>query len=249
MFDLLSPELRPFIGVTGLALVFLAFASLIQRMQRWQEQKYARSQRLMRGARILEHVRQSQGSFALPRDVSTFCDNELLVRYRMLAAMVPGLEGIEERIRQAERDVRGDGHDSRPDRSPEDIGDLAQLEAYGSALSALLEFFATQRPVTDATGARVGQLRERLRILRAQVYFRLYYRRVLASAREGDWRDARSAAAELVEWQRIKAPPNPDGDEVYRQAVELYRYISCRQLPTAVPADQEVEPGRAGTEG
>jgi hypothetical protein len=237
VLELVSPEFRPFLGVGGLVLVSVAFVGLVQRYQDWQRRRLVRSRRLLGGAELLERARRDLGSRPLPEPVARFFRDELLARYRLLHGMFPRLEGLESHRRAAETGFRpGEG-------AGEDMG-VDQLATYVSALEVLLTFLATHRPVTGGGREHARALREALRSLQANAQARRCRRLTRDAAAAGDWLQARSAAWALVEWLRDNPSGTADADELCRWAMELYRRVSCQELPAdMLPGGAEADAG------
>jgi hypothetical protein len=229
VLELVSPELRPFIGVGALALLFLAAASLIHRYRAWQAERLVRAQRLLRAADRLERVLMHLQGAPLPRELLEWCKQDLLSRYRQVQELFPKLQELEERIQAAER-MRSDAGTAAWE-APQ-MHSAAELRHYARGLTALVEFLSPGAPGAQASSARARELRERLRTLRADAQAAYHTRTALEMAEAGHWDRAQAEALQLIGLLKAKAPPNERGKALYRSAVALYQDLMYRRLPS-----------------
>jgi hypothetical protein len=239
VFDTLAAELRPFLGVAVLAVLFLAISSLVHKYRLWQAEKMRRADRLLRGAGRIEQALSQLEPFGVPRELVEVCKAELLARYQEVQKLFPKLDGLAERLRRIEQGPRTDAL-TRNWSVPE-LASPAQLNSYNKGLTALVEFFAHETPQSELDAATRKTLREHLRTLRAEAYFTVLARLVVTSAENGDWTLAQNQAAQLLGFLRAKAPPTERGKGLYADASALAHRVQQHQ----VPGSDAATPGRA----
>lgn len=230
MFDLVSPNLRPFLGVIGLTALFLSAASLIHRYRTWQAEKLARAQRLMRGAEQLEHAFAKLQGWPLHRDLLDLCKQELIYRYRTIQELFPKIPDWDARIQAAEQLPMDH---ATPTWEVAEMQNTEELGAYTKGLTALIEFLAQQRLTSNSNPARPRELREQLRTLRAEAQSNFRTQTALEFAEAENWVQAQEEALRLLTFLKAKAPPNERGKTLYRNAFALYQHLLQRQLPDA----------------
>ena len=228
MLELISPELRPFVGVTGLAGVFLATVSLIHRYRAWQAEKLIRAQRLLRGAEQLERVLMRLQGQSLPRELLDLCRQELLARYRGVQGLFPKIPDLEERIQAAER-IRMDH--AVATWTAAEAHNAAELKTYTKGLTTLVEILATEWLTPNLDPSRLRELRERVRTLRAEAQSTFHTRAALEFAQAEDWQQAQSEMVRLLDLLKTKAPPTTRCKALYRSALFLYQHLAHRRLP------------------
>lgn len=233
MFDWLTPEFRPFVGVFILAIVFVAVASLIHKYRLWQAEKLSKAQRLFAGAQHLEKALQAMEGLTLPQEVGDFCRSELLARYRAVQALFRRFDGIQQRIAEAEGRHPGRGGNWEPPRMETE----AQVNRHTMALTGVLDAISSAPLYSNLDPATCRELRERIRVLRAETRFEFFGRSTLKAAQAGEWNKAQNDMLRLMGFLRQKAPPNDRGKELFNQATELYRHYNHRQIPGHEAAD------------
>lgn len=230
MFDFVSPEYRPFIGVGVLTFLFIAVASVIQKYRVWQAEKMAKAQGLMRGANKLRLAVERLNGLPLPRDVAELCKQEQLVRYQGVRLLFPNFDGLDEMLADAERGAAGATGDAA--WVPPALEDSGQLGGYSAGLTAVLDFLSTERMMTGAVDAGQSRdIRERLRTLRAEAHYDFYRKTALEAGRLGDWEKAVKDTLKLLAYLKAKAAPNERGKQLYSDALALYRLLSHEELP------------------
>jgi len=230
VLELISPELRPFVGVTGLAVLFLATVSLIYRYRAWQAEKLARAQHLVRSAERMERVLMRLQGQPLPRELLDLCKQELLARYRKVQGLFPQLPDLEGRIQAVER-LRTD-HAAATWAAAE-LHHAAELNAYTQGLTALVELLTAEWLTPKLDPPRLRELREQVRTLRAEAQSAFHTRAALEFAAAEDWKQAQAEAVRLLGLLKAKAPPNERGKALYRAALLLYQHLVHRRLPPA----------------
>lgn len=232
MFDWVSPEFSPFIGVAVLGFLFMAIASLIQKYRNWQAEKMSRANALLRGAVLLEQAQQHLQGKPVPREVNGFCRQELQERYKRVLELFPDYPGLAERIERAEQ---GSGRETNSWEPPELEG-AGDVGPYVMGLTCVVDYMSSHPPLMDLDAERARMLRERLRILRAETRFGFHNTRVRQAAGEGNWVAAKKEALKLMGFLKEKAPANTQGKTMYHQTLELYRCLEHRELPERMQA-------------
>jgi hypothetical protein len=230
VLNTLATELRPFLGVAILAALFLAISSVVHKYRQWQAEKMARADRLLRGAGQIEHALSELEAFGVPRELVDVCKAELLARYQAVQQLFPKLEGLAERLRRIEQGPRAEAL-SRNWTVPE-LPTRIQLNQYIKGLTALVEFFAHQTPLSELDADNRKSLREHLRTLRAEACFAFLQRELITAAENGDWGRAEKQAAQLMGFLRAKAPPTERGKALYAQASALAHQVHHHEIPT-----------------
>jgi hypothetical protein len=235
----MSPGLRPFLGVGGLALLFVAVASLVHKYRQVQADKMARSDRLLRGAGRIEQALARLERFGVPRELAESCRDELLARYRQVQELFPALPGLEERIRKIEQGLRPDAV-TRDWTAPE-LADRAQLDTYTRGLTGLVDFFCEDGALATPDPGTRKALRERIRILRAEAHRGFRERVILSAAQAGEWRQALDEALLLLNFLRAKAPTSERGKALYQEAFALYQDVEQKRLPGQAEQSPQVD--------
>ncbi|GEM_PF-5409500 len=229
--DGLAPDLRPFIGVGVLLLLFLAMASLVQKYQAWQAEKAARAQRLIRGARRLARGLDTLGPGYLPPDLLQVLEDELRTRYQAVLTLFPQDARVAAWLEEL-------GQGSTPERldaewTPPEVKDDADLTRFSQGLT-LLVVWLREESGEALLPEDARQLRERLIALRAQVHYAYRIAQAHDRAAEGDWDGALAAVNLLLLFLRERAPRGDQGKALYAQAMEVYQRLMHKQ-----PLDDE----------
>ncbi len=238
MLDWLTPEFRPFVGVFILAVVFVVVTSLIHRYRLWQADKMNKAQRIYAGALRLEKALQAMEGLSMPQEMGDFCRNELLARYRAVQSLFSNFDDIGQRIAEAEGRHPGRGGNWEPPH----LDTEAQANRHTIGTTAVVDILSTERLYSNLDPAASRELRERIRILRAETRFGFFSHGTLEAAQAGEWNKAQNDMLRLMGFLRQKAPPNDRGKELFQQATELYRHYNHRQIP-----GQESGDGGAGS--
>ena len=230
MFDFVSPEFRPFIGVALLAVLFLAVASLIQKYRVWQAEKMRKAQGLVRGAAQLRSALVQLEGLPLPREVAELCREEQLLRYQAVRALFPKYQGLDEQAADAER--IGPVTSGEQAWVPPQLDSSARYEVYVKSLSGILAFLSNERCLGGADPTAARALRVKLRTLRAEAQYAHYRRIALEAAQVGDWNQAVKHVLALLSLLKEKAAPNDRCKTLYHMALELYRSLAHHELPS-----------------
>ncbi len=226
MYAVIPPEFHPFVGVVGLAILFLMIVSVIHRYREWQAEKMTRAGRLMAGAAVLEQATQHLGEIGIPQELGDFCREELLVRYRDVAVLFPNMEGLQERIGQAESLRLGQG----PWEIPA-ISSKTQLKTYHQGLSGLLDMLSNCEAKSLQNNDSTKALRNKIRTLRAESMYSFLEKSSLEAAANGEWSRAQDEVLRLISFLKSKAPANEQGKRLYQQSAQLYHYYIHQELP------------------
>ncbi len=227
MFNWIPIEFHPFVGVIGLAILFVMVVSTIHRYREWQAEKMARVGRLMVGATALEHAILRLADIGMPQELGDFCREELLIRYREVEKLFPNMEGVRERIGHAEGLRLGQG----PWRVPA-ISDEAQLQTYTLGLSGMLDMLSKHGAKSLAGVQSVRALREKIRVQRAEVQYLYHAKSSRDAAVNGEWSHAQEEVLHLMGFLKAKAPANERGKMLYQHAAQLYHHYTHQELPT-----------------
>jgi len=227
VLDWLPPEFRPFVGVFILAVLFVAVTSLIHKYRLWQADKVGKAQRILSGAQHVEKALQAMEGLVMPREMGDFCRDELLARYRLVQSMFANFEGIQQRIKETQSRHPGRGGNwETPHLESE-----AQLDRHTAALTEILDVMSTQALYSSMSPEANRELRERIRLLRAETRVEFCSRKAYAAAEAGAWDKAQNDMLRLMGFLKSKAPANERGKELYQQATDLYRHYNHRELP------------------
>ncbi len=227
MFNLIPTEFHPFVGVLGLAILFIMVVSTIHRYREWQAEKMARVGRLMAGATAVEHAILHLKDIGMPQELGDFCREELLTRYREVETLFPNMDGNRERIGHADGLRLGQG----PWRVPA-IADKAQLQTYTLGLSGLLGMLSEHGVKFQQGAQHVRALREKIRVQRAVAQYLYYAKSSRDAAINGEWSQAQEEVLHLMDFLRAKAPANERGKMLYQHAAQLYHHYTHQELPT-----------------
>jgi len=232
----LSPQFQPFVGVLILTVVFVMVASLIHKYRLWQAEKMRKAQRLLSGADRLEGIVQRLGAQALPQELGEFCHDELLARYRAVQGLYPADENVGKRIAAVETSNlgRGVGWDVPP------VENEGVLNMHTAAMNGLVDFLTTETLHSSLDPELRRELRERIRVLRAETRFAYCERTSLEFAGNGDWDKAQNQMLRLMAFLREKAPPNERGKALYQKATDYYRHYNHRQMPGEESVEENV---------
>ncbi len=227
MFNLIPTEFHPFVGVLGLAILFIMVVSTIHRYREWQAEKMARVGRLMAGATALEHAILHLKDIGMSQELGDFCREELLIRYREVEKLFLNMDGIRERIGHAEGLRLGQG----PWRVPA-IANEAQLRTYTLGLSGLLDMLSEHGVKSQAGAQNVRVLRDKIRVQRAETQYLYHAKSSRDAAVNGEWSHAQEEVLHLMGFLKAKAPANERGKMLYQRAAQLYHHYIHQELPT-----------------
>jgi hypothetical protein len=124
-----------------------------------------------------------------------------------------------------------------------DLADAAQLDRYTKALTGLVDFFASEAPVSELDARGLRTLREQLRTLRAEAHCGFRRQAMQAAAEAGEWGHAREEALLLLGFLRAKAPASERGKALYKEALGLYHDVEHRRTP-GVQDQPDLSPGQ-----
>ena len=224
----IAPDLRPFVGVGVLLVLFLAVVSLIQKYQAWQAEKAARAQRLVRGARRLDRALEAVGEDHLPPEVVETLRGELMARYQASLALFPRDARVAAWLEALEQG--GTERQAGSKWTPPEVKDDADLAALSKGLTLLIAWLREEAGESLAP-EEARQLRERLIALRAQYHYGYRIGQARALAAEGDWDGALAAVNVLLLFLRERAPRGEQGRALFAQASEVYQRLVRKQSP------------------
>lgn len=227
--NLFPVEFDPFLGVLGLTFLFWVTANVIQRYREIQAEKLARLGRLWSGAERIEDALAKLDGLPVPRELTGLFGTELLVRYRALAELVPKMEGLPERLADAQSRIKAGGQD--PGWHAPQLNDAAQVYRYMEGLTRMVDILENVSLEERIEPVRARELREKIRVLRAETRWENGRRRILAAGILADWETARKEAVKVIAYLKRRAPRNQRGMALYEEAEALLRLVALRRLP------------------
>ncbi len=205
--------------VLGLIVSLLVAASLVRRYQQHKAQQRARVRRIGSLVLLVENALPSLSAVPLARDLRVSLRQEVVQGYRAIRKMHPRYPHINQRIKEAQTRLDGEGPDSAGSVPP--IEDEQQFNQLLSAVDQLLDYLNVARFATGSSANQRALFAQHLGERRAEIMARYHIVQAHRCEERGDMRKARQHLQTLLGALHRRGPNTDFVRELFHEAEQM----------------------------